>query len=249
MNYLAHSQRTFFGVHFGLYYLIVFKFVESLETFAPSFTVALFKQSRYGRNSFLAISKDGNVDFHVLVYFRRVDVEMYFLCAASVSFQVPGYPVVETHTYRYEQVAFLSLNIGSITSVHAKHTYVQRMVGRQGRKPEQCTTCRCVGFLYELYRLLLRVAEFHSLPHKNERLLCFIYKFCCFYYRFLIRRRHRLVAAYIIYIARLVLCHFGLRVFRKIQYNRPWASAPCNIESPAYCPGYLFGTTYLIGPF
>ena len=58
-----------------------------------------------------------------------------------------------------------------------------------------------------------------------------------------------LVGADEIHVCRLIVHHACLCVLGEIQHHGSWSATSCNIEGTAHGPCYIFGLSYLEGPF
>ena len=104
---------------------------------------------------------------------------MNLLSLSCVSAEFSGDAVVETHSDGNQQVALLSLYVRCKTSVHTKHTHVERMVSGQGGESQQRACCGQVGLLNELTQLILGITQLNSVSYQNQRLLSVVNKTDC----------------------------------------------------------------------
>ena len=77
----------------------------------------------------LDVADNGGGGPDVLVYFRRVDVDVDYLGVGGEVLDPAGNPVVESHAQGNEQVGFVDGKAGVGPTVHAGHPHVQIVVG------------------------------------------------------------------------------------------------------------------------
>ena len=72
----------------------------------------------------LAVTQDSHVDSHILVDFRRVDVQVDDFCLTGIGLQVARHPVIKAHADGDEHITLVGLHIRSEVAVHAQHAFV-----------------------------------------------------------------------------------------------------------------------------
>jgi len=133
--------------------------------------------------------------------------------------------------------------------MHSQHTFIQRMIGRQSGKSEQCTSGRHISFFNKGSQFTLCISEFYPLSYQYKRTFGIIYQFGGFLHRIFIGIRHRNITTYKIQLRRLVFCLCILCIFGEVQYYRTGTTATGNIECTCHRPSYIFCTANLITPF
>ena len=96
--------------------------------------LVLVEQSGYGWQRHLAVAHYRHVGLHVLVNLYIVNIEMYYLSLLGVCVETTSNTVAETHTDSNNNIGLLGHYVRCIAAVHAKHSDVERMVGRQSRQ-------------------------------------------------------------------------------------------------------------------
>ena len=192
-------------------------------------TLRLNQFCQQGQRTF-TVSQYRNIHCHILADFGRINIQMDHLRLTRISLQLAGHTVIESHSDSNQYITFIGLHVRSQISMHAQHSFVQTVIGRQGRKSQQRTAARQVCFLHKSPELFLRIAQFHSLPDKYQRLACLIDQCNRFGNSLRISLRIRIVTANKINVYRFVFSQFLLGILCKIQYNRARTSASCNIE-------------------
>ncbi len=209
----------------------------------------LLQKFRYGCQCMLAVSQDSYIHFYILVYFRRVDVEVDYFCLFGIGSEIASHTVVKTHADSNQDIAFIGIDIRSQVAVHTQHTLIQRMLRRQSRKTEQRASRRHVRLFYESTQFALRIAQLNALPHQYKRTFGFINQFGSRFYCVLIRIGHRNVTADKVQLRRFVFRFLHLRVLGKVQHYWAGTTATGNIERTRHCPSHIFRPTNLITPF
>ena len=235
-------------MQFGTDNLLLFHLLVGQEAVQPLFMSGRFQQFGYCGKSLLTVAQYGHIRLYVLVYLRRVDVEMDYFCLRRIRSQLARNTVVKAHTHCNQHIAFIGIDIRSQIAVHTQHAFVQRMSRGQCGKPQQRTSCRHIRLFDESTQFVLRIAEFHSLPHQYQRTLRRIYQFGGLSYGFRFHFGHRQITAYIIHFDRRVFRLIHLGILGKIQYHRTGTSAPCDIESAGHRPCHIFRTANLVTP-
>ena len=134
VHYFTHIYRTFFWEHLTFYNLFELLLLIRLETFYPFGMSMRLNQFCKKRQSTLAISQYRNMHRYVLSYFRRVYVEMYNFGLFGICFKLSCHTVIETHSHSNQYITFVCLHIRAQIPVHAKHTFVETVSCRHGRK-------------------------------------------------------------------------------------------------------------------
>ena len=96
-----------------------------------------FQQFGNGRQCLFTVAQHSYIGLDVLVYLGWVDIEMNDFGLRGIGCNVACHTVVETHTYGYQHIALVSIDVRSQIAVHAQHAFVQRMIGRQSRQSQQ----------------------------------------------------------------------------------------------------------------
>ena len=78
------------------------------------------------------VGYDRHVYNHISRNRRRIDVNVDDLCLRRKFVQIAGNTVVKTGSYGKEHVTFADRFVGSVFSVHAAVSDIERMIGRQG---------------------------------------------------------------------------------------------------------------------
>ena len=207
-----------------------------------------FQQFGHRSQRLLAVAQYCYVRLYILVYLRRVYIEMDNLCLRSVSGQLARNTVVETHAHRNQHIAFVGIDVRTQIAVHAQHALIQGMSRRQRRKPQQGTAGRHARLFDEGTQFVLRIAQLHALPYQHQRTFRRIYQIGSLPYGIRVGFGYRQVAAHVIYFGRDVLRLIHLRILGKVQHNRTGTPALCDIESTCHCPSHIFRTANLVAP-
>ena len=179
-----------------------------------------------GGEHFGGIPAYGHVRSNYLAQFGVVDVYMYDLRLGGIFGYDSGHAVIETHSDRDEQVAFVGLYIGSDVAVHADHSLVEWEIVREGAESEHRGSGRDVTLCEEGLELFLGMADQDSLAEDHERLLGAVQEFHglpdCLGGRLGIRDVAPDEVALLV--TEVNLAH--LRILGKVQDNRPGTPGP-----------------------
>ena len=173
---------------------------------------------------------------------------MYNLGLTSVGGYITRHTVIEAHTYSYQHVTLVSVDIRTQIAVHAQHAFVQRMVRRQGREPQQGTPCRQASLLDKGAQLCLRIAQLYPLPYQYQRSLGSIDEVSSLLNSFHVHVGDGLITADVVDHCWHIVHLVHLRILGKVKYYGTRSSATCYVEGACYCPRYIFSSTNLITP-
>ena len=197
---------------------------------------------------FLAIAQYSHIHLHILVDFRRVDIHVDDFRLLGICIQIAGHTVVETHTHGNEHIALIGLDIRPEITMHTEHTFIQRMIRRDGREAEQCTSARNVRLFQECLQFLLGISQFDTLSYQHERLLCRIYQIGRMLKLHTIGIGNGVVATDKVERHRFIVHHLRLRVLREVKHHGTRSSALGDIKSASHRPGHIFRPANLIAP-
>ena len=143
--------------------------------------------------SLLTVTNKGKVNLYVLVYLRRINIEVDNLCLLSVCLEIACDTVVKTHTNGNKQITLVCHEVWSIVSMHSKHTHVQRMIGRSSRKTEKSLSEWNLCLLTKLKKFLVSATKLYTLSYEHEWLYRIIDHLCSLLDSFLTWMMQRLV--------------------------------------------------------
>ena len=82
------------------------------------------------------VTDQWDIDTDVLVDFRGIDVEVDFARVRRVAAQIAGDAIIEAHAAGDEQIGLLNRHVHPRFAVHAHHSEVQGVRGREAADPE-----------------------------------------------------------------------------------------------------------------
>ena len=132
--------------------------------------------------------------------------------------------------------------------MHTQHPLIQRMLRRNGRQSQQCTSTRNICFLQESLQLLLCISQLNPLTNQHKWLLSRIDQIGCMLKLHAICIRNRIITTDKIQIYRFVINHFYLCILGKVKHNWSRSTTLGNIKSTSNCPSNIFCSTDLITP-
>ena len=248
VGHLAHKQRSLCRVDILLYYLLLFLLAVFLEGISPLAVNILVQQTGNGWQTLLAVAHHSHIGLDNLINLSLVNVQVDNLCLRSILRRHACDTVAETHTDGDEHITLLGLHVGSIRTVHAEHTHVERVVARQGRKAEQGSAGRDICLLEEFDEFIMCTAKLYSMPHEGEWFLGIVDEFGSFSHRLFIYRRIRVVRCNLLTFHWFPLACSHLRILCKVEHHRSRTSAAGDVESTAHSPCHILGTAYLVRP-
>ena len=148
--------------------LVILLLFVGLETSYPRAVLCLIDIRNEVGKGLLAVAENRHIYLHVLVDFRRVDLEVDDLGLLGVGLEVAGHTIVETHTHGNQQVALVGHHIGTEVAVHTKHALVERMVGRNCRKAKHRASERNLCLLGKFEHFLIGTSKFDTLTHQHK---------------------------------------------------------------------------------
>ena len=249
IDHLTHQQRPLLGMDGGLDDLRSFHLIKRLERIAPRLMVILIQQSRDGRQRLLTISHHRHIGLHILINLTAVNVKMDNLRLLGIGLQITRHPVTETHTDGNEHVALLFLQIHGIVTVHSQHTHIERMIRRQGGKPQHRAPGRDIGLFKEGPQFALGITQFHALSYKCQRLLGTVDQFGSLTYSLLFEFGIRHVRTDEIHFLRIIIYLLNLGILSKVEHHWAWTPCPCDIEGTAHGPRHILSMANLVTPF
>ena len=228
---------------FGIFFLFV-----GFEAFNPRGVFGCVQKFRHSCQRILAVAPNGQIDWYVLVELGAVNIEVDYLCLLSIGGQIACYTVIETHAHSDEQVTLVGHHVRTKIAVHTEDTLVETMVGRNGRKSEERGSAGEVGFLKEGTKLLLCIAQFHTLTHEHKGLHAVVNHLGCTLDVGHVHIWLRLIAADEVHLCRFKIHHARLCILGKVEHHRARTTTAGNIERTSYCPSHILSTTNLVAP-
>ena len=143
--------------------------------------------------SLLTIANKSKVNLYILVYLRRINIEVDNLCLLSVCLEIACDTVVKTHTNGNKKITLVGHEVWSIVSMHSKHTHVQRMIRWSSRKTEKSLSEWNLCLLTKLKKFLVSSTKLYTLTNEHEWLYRIIDHLCSLLDSFLTWMMQRLV--------------------------------------------------------
>ena len=127
----------------------------------------LVQQTGNGWQTLLAVAHHSHIGLDNLINLSLVNVQVNNL---GLGAYLEGTPVIRSlkRIPMAMSITLLGLHVGSIRTVHAEHTHVERVVARQGRK-DRAGFCR-QGYLpsREFDEFIMCTAKLYSMTHEGR---------------------------------------------------------------------------------
>src|SRR5882762_6574220 len=117
---------------------------------------------------FARIADESGINLYVLVDFGAVDLNVDLACALGVSAQVTGDAVVKSHADGDEEIRFLNGIVYPGFAMHAHHSKVQRIIGREAADAEQCHGDGIIAGADELLEGAHRTGNHDAVTGEND---------------------------------------------------------------------------------
>ena len=117
------------------------------------------------------VADNPDIDFHVLVDLRRIDLDVDFLGVGGIGLQIARHAVIKAHPQRDQQVGFLNGIIRGRFAVHPHHPNRQRVIFRHRTFAEQRQRHRDLRPFRQFAQLLRRARHDDAVPRQDNRAL------------------------------------------------------------------------------
>src|SRR4029077_2702439 len=98
-----------------------------------------------------------------------VDLDVNLARVFRVSAQISGDAIIEAHAYGNQEIGLLDGIVYPGFAVHAHHSEVQRIFGREAADAEQGHGYRIISGAHELLKSFHRTGNDNSVPGENQR--------------------------------------------------------------------------------
>ena len=245
---LTHQQRSFLRIKSSINNKVILLFCVWLKALNPGLMLCWLYIFRNTCKSFLTVTYKSKIHPYVLVYLRRINIEMDNLCLLSVCLEITCDTVVKTHTNGNKQITLVGHEVWSIVTMHSKHTHIQRMICWCSRKTEKSLSEWNLCLLTKLKKFLVSTTKLYTLSDEHEWLYRIINHLCSPLDCFLTWMMQRLVRTDEINSLRLILELGCLGILCEIKDYRSRTTRLCNIERASHSPRNILRTTNLIVP-
>ena len=221
--------------------------LETIDRIQPLAAIGRLDSRQQFMQHLAQIADQCDVDFHVLVNLRWIDLDVNLLRVGRVVFQIAGHAIVKAHAERDQQVGVLDRMVHPRFAVHTHHPEIQRVRSREcaQSKQRQCDgNARPLG---EVADFVHRSGNDDAVPGQDHWPLRIVDQFQRFVIFLRIGRQVGTVSGQL-WFRRLPVERAGrlLRIFRDIHQHRPRSPGPRNIESLANRARHFAGMRYQI---